>query len=312
MGFSKNSKIYVAGHNGMVGSAIVRKLQSLGHTNLLLKSSKELDLRKSEDVINFFKMENPEFVFLAAAKVGGILANSSYKADFIYDNLMIQTNVIKNAHQFGVEKLLFLGSSCIYPKNSAQPIKEEYLLTGLLEATNEPYAIAKIAGLKMCEYFREQYGCNFITTMPTNLYGENDNFDLKSSHVLPALLRKFHEAKTNNTNKVSIWGSGNPKREFLHVDDLADACVFLMKSYNESPTINVGTGEDISIKNLALLIKEVTGFNGELDWDSSMPDGAYRKLLDVGKIHNLEWKAKTSLKDGIKLTYDWYIKNHDV
>jgi GDP-L-fucose synthase len=312
MGFSKNSKIYVAGHNGMVGSAIVRKLQSLGHTNLLLKSSKELDLRKSEDVINFFKMESPEFVFLAAAKVGGILANSSYKADFIYDNLMIQTNVIKNAHQFGVEKLLFLGSSCIYPKNSAQPIKEEYLLTGLLEATNEPYAIAKIAGLKMCEYFREQYGCNFITTMPTNLYGENDNFDLKSSHVLPALLRKFHEAKTNNTNKVNIWGSGNPKREFLHVDDLADACVFLMKSYNESPTINVGTGEDISIKNLALLIKEVTGFNGELDWDSSMPDGTYRKLLDVSKIHNLEWKAKTSLKDGIKLTYDWYIKNHDV
>ena len=312
MGFSKNSKIYVAGHNGMVGSAIVRKLQSMGHTNLLLKSSKELDLRKSEDVINFFKMESPEFVFLAAAKVGGILANSSYKADFIYDNLMIQTNVIKNAHQFGVEKLLFLGSSCIYPKNSAQPIKEEYLLTGLLEATNEPYAIAKIAGLKMCEYFREQYGCNFITTMPTNLYGENDNFDLKSSHVLPALLRKFHQAKTNNTNKVNIWGSGNPKREFLHVDDLADACVFLMKSYNESPTINVGTGEDISIKNLALLIKEVTGFNGELDWDSSMADGTYRKLLDVSKIHNLEWKAKTSLKDGIKLTYDWYIKNHDV
>ena len=312
MGLSKNSKIYVAGHNGMVGSAIVRKLKSLGHNNLVLKSSKELDLRNLEDVTSFFNKERPEFVFLAAAKVGGILANSNYKADFIYDNLTIQNNIIKSAHLFKVEKLLFLGSSCIYPKNAPQPIKEEYLLTGLLETTNEPYAIAKIAGLKMCQYFREQYGCNFISIMPTNLYGENDNFDLKSSHVLPALLRKFHDGKLNNENKVEIWGSGNPKREFLHVDDLADACVFLMNNYNKSETINVGTGEDISIKDLALLIKKITGFKGDLEWDSSMPDGTYRKLLDVSKIHNLQWKAKINLTDGIKLTYDWYIKNHVV
>lgn len=312
MAFSKSSKIYVAGHNGMVGSAIVRNLKSIGHNNLVLKSSKELDLRNSEEVTSFFNKERPEFVFLAAAKVGGILANINYKADFIYDNLMIQNNVIKNAHLFNVEKLLFLGSSCIYPKNAPQPIKEEYLLTGLLETTNEPYAIAKIAGLKMCQYFREQYGCNFISVMPTNLYGTNDNFDLKTSHVLPALLRKFHDAKLNKENKVEIWGSGNPKREFLHVDDLADACVFLMKTYNELETINVGTGEDISIKDLALLIKKVTGFKGDLDWDSSMPDGTYRKLLDVSKINNLQWKAKISLTDGIKLTYDWYIKNHVV
>ena len=312
MAFSKNSKIYVAGHNGMVGSAIVRKLNSLGHENLVLKSSKELDLRNSGDVTSFFNKERPEFVFLAAAKVGGILANSNYKADFIYDNLTIQNNVIKNAHLFKVEKLLFLGSSCIYPKNAPQPIKEEYLLTGLLEKTNEPYAIAKIAGLKMCQYFREQFGCNFISIMPTNLYGKNDNFDLKTSHVLPALLRKFHDAKLNKENKVEIWGSGNPKREFLHVDDLADACVFLMNNYNKSETINVGTGVDISIKDLALLIKKITGFKGDLEWDSSMPDGTYRKLLDVSKIHNLQWKAKINLTDGIKLTYDWYIKNHAV
>ena len=312
MAFSKSSKIYVAGHNGMVGSAIVRKLKSLGHNNLVLKSSKELDLRNSEDVTSFFNIERPEFVFLAAAKVGGILANSNYKADFIYDNLTIQNNVIKNAHLFNVEKLLFLGSSCIYPKNAPQPIKEEYLLTGLLETTNEPYAIAKIAGLKMCQYFREQYGCNFISIMPTNLYGTNDNFDLKTSHVLPSLLRKFYEAKLNNENKVEIWGSGNPKREFLHVDDLADASVFLMNNYNQPETINVGTGEDISIKDLALLIKKITGFNGDLDWDSSKPDGTYRKLLDVSKINNLQWKAKINLTDGIKLTYDWYIKNHVV
>ena len=312
MAFSKNSKIYVAGHNGMVGSAIVRKLKSLGHNNLVLKSSKELDLRNSEDVTSFFNMERPEFVFLAAAKVGGILANSNYKADFIYDNLTIQNNVIKNAHLFNVEKLLFLGSSCIYPKNAPQPIKEEYLLTGLLETTNEPYAIAKIAGLKMCQYFREQYGCNFISIMPTNLYGTNDNFDLKTSHVLPALLRKFHDAKLNNENQVEIWGSGNPKREFLYVDDLAHACVFLMKNYNKSETVNVGTGEDISIKDLALLIKNITDFKGDLYYDSSMPDGTYSKLLDVSKINNLQWKAKISLTVGIKLTYDWYIKNHVV
>lgn len=312
MAFSKNSKIYVAGHNGMVGSAIVRRLMYLGYKNLVLKSSKELDLRNSGDVTSFFNKERPEFVFLAAAKVGGILANSNYKADFIYDNLTIQNNVIKNAHLFNVEKLLFLGSSCIYPKNAPQPIKEEYLLTGLLETTNEPYAIAKIAGLKMCQYFREQYGCNFISIMPTNLYGKNDNFDLKTSHVLPALLRKFHDAKLNKENKVEIWGSGNPKREFLHVDDLADACVFLMNNYNQPETINVGTGVDISIKDLALLIKKITGFKGDLEWNSSMPDGTYRKLLDVSKINNLQWKAKINLTDGIKLTYDWYIKNHVV
>ena len=312
MAFSKSSKIYVAGHNGMVGSAIVRKLKSLGHNNLVLKSSKELDLRNSEDVTSFFNKERPEFVFLAAAKVGGILANSNYKADFIYDNLTIQNNVIKNAHLFNVEKLLFLGSSCIYPKNAPQPIKEEYLLTGLLETTNEPYAIAKIAGLKMCQYFREQYGCNFISIMPSNLYGINDNFDLKTSHVLPALLRKFHDAKLNNENQVEIWGSGNPKREFLYVDDLAHACVFLMKNYNKSETVNVGTGEDISIKDLALLIKNITDFKGDLYYDSSMPDGTYSKLLDVSKINNLQWKAKISLTVGIKLTYDWYIKNHVV
>ena len=312
MAFSKNSKIYVAGHNGMVGSAIVRKLKFLGYENLVLKSSKELDLRNSGDVTSFFNKERPEFIFLAAAKVGGILANSNYKADFIFDNLTIQNNVIKNAHLFKVEKLLFLGSSCIYPKNAPQPIKEEYLLTGLLEKTNEPYAIAKIAGLKMCQYFREQFGCNFISIMPTNLYGKNDNFDLKTSHVLPALLRKFHDAKLNKENKVEMWGSGNPKREFLHVDDLADACVFLMNNYNKSETINVGTGVDISIKDLALLIKKITGFKGDLEWNSSMPDGTYRKLLDVSKIHNLQWKAKINLTDGIKLTYDWYIKNYAV
>ena len=312
MAFSKNSKIYVAGHNGMVGSAIVRRLMYLGYKNLVLKSSKELDLRNSEDVTSFFNKERPKFIFLAAAKVGGILANSNYKADFIFDNLTIQNNVIKNAHLFKVEKLLFLGSSCIYPKNAPQPIKEEYLLTGLLETTNEPYAIAKIAGLKMCQYFREQYGCNFISIMPTNLYGKNDNFDLKTSHVLPALLRKFHDAKLNKENKVEIWGSGNPKREFLHVDDLADACVFLMNNYNQPETINVGTGVDISIKDLALLIKKITGFKGDLEWNSSMPDGTYRKLLDVSKINNLQWKAKINLTDGIKLTYDWYIKNHVV
>lgn len=312
MAFSKNSKIYVAGHNGMVGSAIVRRLMYLGYKNLVLKSSKELDLRNSGDVTSFFNKERPKFIFLAAAKVGGILANSNYKADFIFDNLTIQNNVIKNAHLFKVEKLLFLGSSCIYPKNAPQPIKEEYLLTGLLETTNEPYAIAKIAGLKMCQYFREQYGCNFISIMPTNLYGKNDNFDLKTSHVLPALLRKFHDAKLNKENKVEIWGSGNPKREFLHVDDLADACVFLMNNYNQPETINVGTGVDISIKDLALLIKKITGFKGDLEWNSSMPDGTYRKLLDVSKINNLQWKAKINLTDGIKLTYDWYINNHVV
>jgi len=309
MSFSHNSKIYIAGHNGMVGSAICRKLKSLGYHNLILKSSKDLDLRNQEQTQDFFKKEQPEFVFLAAAKVGGILANSTFKADFIYDNLMIQNNVIKSAHFYGVKKLLFLGSSCIYPKNSLQPIKEEYLLSGYLESTNEPYAIAKIAGLKMCEYFREQYGCNFISAMPTNLYGPNDNFDSKTSHVFAALIKKFHNAKINNQNKVELWGSGSPKREFLHVDDLANALIFLMENYDSKETINVGTGEDISIKELSYSMQNIIGFNGDIEWNTSMPDGTARKLLDVSKINNLGWKANIKLNTGIALAYDWYTEN---
>jgi len=309
MSFSHNSKIYIAGHNGMVGSAICRKLKSLGYHNLILKSSKDLDLRNQEQTQDFFKKEQPEFVFLAAAKVGGILANSTFKADFIYDNLMIQNNVIKSAHNYGVEKLLFLGSSCIYPKDSLQPIKEQYLLSGYLEATNEPYAIAKIAGLKMCEYFREQHGCNFISAMPTNLYGPNDNFDLKTSHVFAALIKKFHDAKINNQPKVELWGSGSPKREFLHVEDLANALIFLMENYDYKETINVGTGEDISIKELSYSMQNIIGFNGDVEWNTSMPDGTARKLLDVSKINNLGWKANIKLNAGIALTYDWYTEN---
>tara|TARA_B100001094_G_scaffold193582_1_gene187507 strand:+ start:3511 stop:4446 length:936 start_codon:yes stop_codon:yes gene_type:complete len=309
MSFSHNSKIYIAGHNGMVGSAICRKLNSLGYHNLILKSSKDLDLRNQEQTQDFFKKEQPEFVFLAAAKVGGILANSTFKADFIYDNLMIQNNVIKSAHNYGVEKLLFLGSSCIYPKDSLQPIKEQYLLSGYLEATNEPYAIAKIAGLKMCEYFREQHGCNFISAMPTNLYGPNDNFDLKTSHVFAALIKKFHDAKINNQPKVELWGSGSPKREFLHVEDLANALIFLMENYDSKETINVGTGEDISIKELSYSMQNIIGFNGDVEWNTSMPDGTARKLLDVSKINNLGWKANIKLNAGIALTYDWYTEN---
>ena len=309
MSFSHNSKIYIAGHNGMVGSAICRKLKSLGYHNLILKSSKDLDLRNQEQTQDFFKKEQPEFVFLAAAKVGGILANSTFKADFIYDNLMIQNNVIKSAHFYGVKKLLFLGSSCIYPKNSLQPIKEEYLLSGYLESTNEPYAIAKNAGLKMCEYFREQYGCNFISAMPTNLYGPNDNFDSKTSHVFAALIKKFHNAKINNQNKVELWGSGSPKREFLHVDDLANALIFLMENYDSKETINVGTGEDISIKELSYSMQNIIGFNGDIEWNTSMPDGTARKLLDVSKINNLGWKANIKLNTGIALAYDWYTEN---
>ena len=309
MSFSQNSKIYIAGHNGMVGSAICRKLNSLGYYNLILKSSKDLDLRNQKQTQDFFKKEQPEFVFLAAAKVGGILANSTFKADFIYDNLMIQNNVIKSAHNYGVEKLLFLGSSCIYPKDSLQPIKEQYLLSGYLEATNEPYAIAKIAGLKMCEYFREQYGCNFISAMPTNLYGPNDNFDPKTSHVFAALIKKFHDAKINNQNKVELWGSGSPKREFLHVEDLANALIFLMENYDSKETINVGTGEDISIKELSYSMQNIIGFNGDIEWNTSMPDGTARKLLDVSKINNLGWKADIKLNKGIALTYDWYTEN---
>jgi GDP-L-fucose synthase len=309
MSFSQNSKIYIAGHNGMVGSAICRKLNSLGYHNLILKSSKDLDLRNQKQTQDFFKKEQPEFVFLAAAKVGGILANSTFKADFIYDNLMIQNNVIKSAHNYGVEKLLFLGSSCIYPKDSLQPIKEQYLLSGYLEATNEPYAIAKIAGLKMCEYFREQHGCNFISAMPTNLYGPNDNFDPKTSHVFAALIKKFHDAKINNQPKVELWGSGSPKREFLHVEDLANALIFLMKNYDSKETINVGTGEDISIKELSYSMQNIIGFNGDIEWNNSMPDGTARKLLDVSKINNLGWKADIKLNTGITLTYDWYTEN---
>ena len=303
------SKIYIAGHNGMVGSAICRKLKELGYNNLIFKDSKALDLRNQNSVNDFFEREKPENVFLAAAKVGGILANSKYKAEFIYDNLMIQNNVINASFSHKVKKLLFLGSSCIYPKMAKQPIKEEYLLSGSLEPTNEPYAIAKIAGLKLCQYFKEQYGCNFISLMPTNLYGINDNFDLYNSHVLPALIRKFHEAKVNKKKVVQLWGSGKPYREFLYVDDLAEACVFLMKKYNSSNPINVGSGYDLSILDLARKVKQVIGFSGQINWDSSKPDGTPRKLLDVSIINKLGWSAKTTLEDGIKKTYNWYVRN---
>ena len=304
-----NSKIYIAGHNGMVGSAICRKLKELGYNNLIFKDSKSLDLRNQNSVNDFFEREKPENVFLAAAKVGGILANSKYKAEFIYDNLMIQNNVINASFSHKVKKLLFLGSSCIYPKMAKQPIKEEYLLSGHLEPTNEPYAIAKIAGLKLCQYYKEQYGCNFISLMPTNLYGINDNFNLYNSHVLPALIRKFHEAKVSKKHVVQLWGSGQPYREFLYVDDLADACVFLMKTYNGSNPINVGSGDDLSILDLARKVKQVIGFSGKINWDLSKPDGTPRKLLDVSLINKLGWSAKTPLEDGIKKTYNWYVQN---
>lgn len=300
----KKAKIYVAGHNGMVGSAIVRALNVLGYTNLLLKTSKELDLRVQSDVQSFFEKEKPEYVFLAAAKVGGIEANNTFRADFLYENLMIQNNVIHQSYIHGVEKLLFLASSCIYPKFAPQPIKEEYLLTGLLEPTNEPYAIAKIAGVKMCENYNRQYGCNFISVMPTNLYGPNDNYDLKNSHVLPALLRKFHEAKLNGAATVEVWGSGTPKREFLHVDDLAKACLHLMETYQGNVSVNIGTGEDLSIKDLALMIKEIVGFQGEIRWNTTKPDGTPRKLLDVSLIHSLGWQHEIELMEGIKRVYN--------
>ena len=301
---NKLDKIYVAGHRGMVGSALVRKLQSEGFTNLILRTSKELDLRNQQAVNQFFEKEKPDYVFLAAAKVGGIQANNTYRADFIYDNLIIESNVIHAAHNNKVKKLMLLGSSCIYPKNASQPLKEDYLLTGKLESTNEPYAIAKIAGVKMCEAYKSQYGDDFISVMPTNLYGSNDNYDLNNSHVLPALLRKFHEAKENGLAQVEIWGSGTPKREFLYVDDLAEACVFLMHNYDESELINIGTGEDVSIKELALIIKDIVGYEGELTFDSSKPDGTPRKLLDVSKINSLGWKAKIGLKEGITKVYE--------
>jgi len=302
-----SSKIWVAGHRGMVGSAIVRKLKDLGYTNLVLKSKSELDLTNQSEVVNFFKNEKPEYVFLAAAKVGGILANDKYRADFIYQNLMIQTNVIKSCFDFGVKKLLFLGSSCIYPKNCPQPIKEEYLLSGLLEKTNDAYAIAKIAGIKMCQDFNKQYQTNFISVMPTNLYGPQDNYDLNNSHVLPALIRKFHEAKITNKGSVEIWGSGTPMREFLYVDDLADACLHLVKTYNGSEIVNIGTGVDISIKDLAYLIRDIVGFSGEVHFNLDMPDGTLRKLLDVSKLKGLGWQHSTTLKEGIKKTYHDYI-----
>ncbi|MEM6521168.1 MAG: GDP-L-fucose synthase [Cyanobacteria bacterium P01_C01_bin.70] len=305
------AKIFIAGHNGLVGSAIVRMLRSRGYANLLLPSSKEVDLRQQAAVENFFAEERPDYVFLAAAKVGGIQANNLYRAEFLYDNLMIEANVIHSAYRHEVKKLLFLGSSCIYPKLCPQPMKEEALLTGFLEPTNEPYAIAKIAGLKLCENYCRQYGVNFISAMPTNLYGINDNFDLANSHVLPALMRKFHEAKTSGADAVAVWGTGEPLREFLYVDDLADALFFLMETYDRPEFINVGTGEEISIKDLALTIKAVVGFEGELELDTSKPDGTPRKLMDVSRLKELGWQAQTELKAGIEKTYAWYLDNLD-
>ncbi len=300
----QSKKYYIAGHRGMVGSALKRKLESLGYNNIITRTSKDLDLRNQAAVNHFFQSEKPDYVFLAAAKVGGILANNTYRADFIYDNLMIQNNIINAAYQNNVEKLLFLGSSCIYPKLAPQPLKEDYLLTGELESTNEPYAIAKIAGIKMCDAYRAQYGCNFISVMPTNLYGPNDNYDLNKSHVLPALLRKFHEAKQNNSPEVIMWGTGKVYREFLHVDDLADACWYLMQNYNEKGLVNIGTGKDITILDLALLIKKIVGYEGEIAHDLSKPDGTPRKLLDVSKLNQLGWEAKVSLEDGIRKVYE--------
>lgn len=306
----KNSKIYVAGHRGMVGSAIMRKLQSEGYVNLVLRTSKELDLRNQQAVADFFASEKPEYVFLAAAKVGGIVANNTYRAEFLYDNLSIQNNVIHQSYLNGVKKLMFLGSSCIYPKLAPQPLKEEYLLSGYLEPTNEPYAIAKITGLKLCEAYRSQYGCNFISVMPTNLYGKNDNYDLQNSHVLPALIRKFHEANSNGDKQVEIWGTGAPLREFMYADDLADACVFLMDHYDEAQFINVGTGEEITIKDLALLIKEIIGFEGHLVFNTSRPDGTPRKLMDVSRLHALGYRHQVQLQEGIRLAYEDFLLCH--
>ncbi len=302
----KTDKIYIAGHRGMVGSAIKRKLELEGYTNLVYRNSAELDLRESPAVELFFEAEKPDFVFLAAAKVGGIMANNIYRADFLYENLAIQNSVIHAAYKSGVKKLMFLGSSCIYPKMAPQPLKEEYLLTGLLEETNEPYAIAKIAGIKLCDAFRSQYGCNFISVMPTNLYGPNDNYDLQKSHVLPALIRKFHEAKLSGAPSVTIWGSGTPRREFLYSDDLADACFFLMQNYSEAGLVNVGTGSDLTILELARLIAGIVGFSGQINTDTGKPDGTPRKLMDVSKLQALGWKATVSLNEGIRRVYAAY------
>ena len=300
---NKEDKIYIAGHNGMVGSAILRKLKQVGFTNFVLRGSKELDLREQQAVKTFFADTKPDYVFLAAAKVGGIVANNTFRAEFLYDNLMIQNNIIHESFRNGVKKLMFLGSSCIYPKLAPQPLREESLLTGELEYTNEPYAIAKIAGIKMCDAYRAQYGCNYISVMPTNLYGPNDNYDLTTSHVLPALIRKFHEAKSSGATEVMIWGTGKPYREFLHVDDLADACYFLMEKYNEPGFINIGTGTDIQIKNLAVLVKEIVGFEGEIKNDESKPDGTPRKLMDVSRLKMLGWSPRIELAAGIRQVY---------
>lgn len=305
----KDSKIYVAGHRGLVGSAIKRGLEAKGYKNIIGKTHRELDLRNTEEVESFFKKEKPEYVFLAAAKVGGIMANNTYPADFILENLQIQNNVISMAYKYGVKKLMFLGSSCIYPKMCPQPIKEEYLLSGYLEPTNEGYALAKISGLKMCQFFNKQYGTNFISVMPTNLYGPYDNFDPNNSHVMPALIRKFHEAKIQGKDEVVVWGTGTPLREFLYSEDMADACIYLMETYEGNEFFNIGTGKEITIERLAELIKDVVGYEGKIIFDTSKPDGTPRKLLDVSKLKQAGWSYKTELKDGIKLAYEWYLNN---
>lgn len=307
MDMDLQSKIYIAGHRGMVGGAIKRYLEARGYTNILTRTSSELDLRIQSEVNHFFATEKPDYVFLAAAKVGGIVANNTYRADFIYENLMIEANIIHAAYQHQVTKLMFLGSSCIYPKLAPQPLKEEYLLTGLLEQTNEPYAIAKIAGIKLCEAYRDQYGCDFISVMPTNLYGIGDNYHPQNSHVLPALIRKFHEAKEQGLASVNIWGTGSPMREFLYADDLAEACCFLMENYSEKELVNIGTGEDLTIKDLAILVKEIIGFEGDLAFDTTKPDGTPRKLMDVSKLHALGWKHRTSLQEGVSLAYQDFL-----
>ncbi len=309
MELEKNGLIYVAGHRGLVGSAIVRNLESKGYHNIIGKTHTELDLTSQQAVRDFFEQEQPEYVFLAAAKVGGIHANNTYPAEFIYENLMIQNNIIQAAHDYRVKKLLFLGSTCIYPKLAPQPIKEEYLLSGYLEPTNEAYALAKIAGLKMCQYFKRQYGDNFISCMPTNLYGPNDNFDLNNSHVMPALIRKFHEAKVNQASQVEVWGTGKPLREFLYVDDMADACVFLMENYDGEEHVNIGTGEEVSIGELAALVKDVIGFEGALVFNPDKPDGTPRKLTDVSKLHGLGWKHRVELREGVIRVYEWFREN---
>ncbi|MBL7939185.1 MAG: GDP-L-fucose synthase [Flavobacteriales bacterium] len=306
---NKTDKIYIAGHRGMVGSAIIRKLNAEGFTNIVTRTSKELDLKEQQAVRDFFAKEKPDHVVLAAAKVGGIHANNVYRAQFLYENLMIESNVIHSSHENGVKKLLFLGSSCIYPKMAPQPLKEESLLSGILEQTNEPYAIAKIAGIKLAESYRRQYGCNYISAMPTNLYGPNDNYDLNNSHVLPALIRKFHTAKVTNAASVEVWGSGSPRREFLHVDDLADACFYLLQNYDEELFVNIGTGEDLTIKELAELIKDIVGFPGELKWNTEKPDGTPRKLMDVSRLHNMGWKHRIGLREGITSVYAEFAKS---